>query len=91
MRRLQLARNSDLAFTFLMLNAHSDSLHFETPHRERLEPRAQRRERLRVEGQARRGQQAALTRQAAVDPRDPASGLELDGGGGLALERDVRL
>jgi hypothetical protein len=36
---------------------------------ERLEPRAQRRERLGTEGQARRVEQAALARQAAVDPR----------------------
>jgi hypothetical protein len=57
--------------------------------RERLEPRAQRRERLRVEGKARRVEQAAFARQAAVDLRDPAGGLELDRGGGLALEGDV--
>jgi hypothetical protein len=58
--------------------------------RERLELRAQRRERLGAEGQARRVKQAVLAGQAAVDPRDPASGLELDGGGDLALESDAR-
>jgi hypothetical protein len=48
--------------------------------RERLERRAQRRERFGAEGQARRVEQAALALQAAVDLRDPAGGLELDGG-----------
>jgi hypothetical protein len=53
---------------------------------------ASRRERLGAEGQAlasRRVEQAALARQATVDPRDPAGGLELDGGGGLALDGGV--
>jgi hypothetical protein len=58
--------------------------------RERLEPRAQRRERIDLEGQARRGVQAALAGQADVDPRDPAGGLERDGGGRLALDGGVR-
>jgi hypothetical protein len=55
--------------------------------RERLDPRAQLRERLRPEGQARRAQQAALARQAAVDPRDPARGLERDRRRRLALDK----
>jgi hypothetical protein len=57
--------------------------------RERLEPRAQRHRARQLDergGPARLVEQAALARQAAVDPRDPARGLELGGGLALALE-----